>query len=370
MVRVYSSDENVNGSTTLSVIPSAILNGWWTDELDNPIHKALLSDIVRFHIETRGIPNERQVEISIMDDDGVFNLDDEITTSSITINSNEGYVEIKLNRTWSHHIDSDGGREIELYAKCRYNGISKEIVNTSDAQLKVYNVGYLVYDDSRIKISTHPNCIGDIEFWPDHFGWLARGQWNQANYPYIYDGKVYTDAQGKQHLGIPKKIRAMRDDYIPFNSQAHSGNVAIRDRDLPRIEDNTPPSPVNSPPTRVQRTKMRKTGGVVKPPVGAKGGAVATLILDVAIMAYDIALPFAVNYENDKINEHYMLLINNVYNDINMAYQSGIIEEGLTYEENCELASVLLYGGDADVSDKIYRIGCDVYEFISNFCKR
>ena len=30
---------------------------------------------------------------------------------------------------------------------------------------------------------------------------------------------------------------------------------------------------------------------------------------------------------------------------------------------------LVLYGGDTHVSDKVYRIGCDVYEFVSGFEK-
>ncbi len=30
---------------------------WWTDANDNPINEALLNDTVKFHLETKGIPN-------------------------------------------------------------------------------------------------------------------------------------------------------------------------------------------------------------------------------------------------------------------------------------------------------------------------
>lgn len=366
MNRIIITASNAVGKVYLNV--SAINKGWWTDKEDNPISKALLSDLVRFHIETTGIPSGSKVNLTIMDDDGVLNPDDKITTSSITINNNKGYAELKLDRSWQKHIKDDSGKEIELYAKCEYENLTKELPDSSKDYLNVYNVGYIDYEECRVKVLNN----GDIEFWPEHFNFIARGEWNSLNIPYRINGKVYIDANGGQYIGgIPTVINKIQNPYnnyeLPFDNQAYA--ESLRDRDLPEIENNTPKSPVNYPSTRRQKTIDRKTGGVVKPPTGARGSASATVVLDALIMAYDIALPFAIDNEKKKIKEHHNILLNNVIEDINNALQCGIINEYLTFEELCQLVSVVLYGGEETVSDKVYEIACDIYEHISKFKK-
>ena len=365
-VTFYNTGEERLRAGALDVIHPEIIEGWWSDELDHPIKKALLSDMVRFHIQTKGISDGSQVAITIMDDDGPFNPDDKILSASVTINADRGYADIKLERSWLRLIDSDSGDEIELYADCKYQNISKELPASSDSYLSVYSVGYIAYNDCRVKVCDN----GDIEFWPEHFGRLARGQWNNANYPYRQGTAVYTDPQGNQYIGgIPTKLNRIvnPDDVLPLDYQKYGQN--LRERDLPEIEDNTPASPVNNRPTRKQKSIAKRGGGVARPPAGAKAGAWITLGLDVAIMIHDIMLPLAVNEENNMINQHHHILVKNVMKDIVNASRQGIINEELTFKECCQLLSVVLYGGDAHVSDKVYRIGCDVYKFVSEFEK-
>lgn len=167
--------------------------------------------------------------------------------------------------------------------------------------------------------------------------------------------------------GDPASILPDKPSYHYVN-KGHQGNHCHSGLAVFPSYENV--SGVNYLSTRRQKTIDKKTGGVARPPAGAKGAAVATLVLDVAIIAYDIALPIAVNRENNKIKEHYTILVDNAIRDVNTAMRYGLISDELTYKEICQLVSVLLYGGDADVSDKVYEIGCDVYEHVSEFKKR
>lgn len=363
-IRISSPNSNVSGFAYINVTSPQIKRGWWTDMQDKGISKSLLTDIVRFHVETIGIPDEKKISITIMDSDGMLNPDDEIHKGEIIIRQNKGIFEFKLERSWLKHIDDDRGDAIELYARCEYRNDSVSLPKSSSEYLNVYNVGYLAYNDSRIKICDN----GDIEYWPEHFDRLALDQWNIINYPYK-QGKVYIDSEGNQYIGgIPTKLGCIvnHNSPLPFNSQKFIQNLI--ERELCEIENNTPPSPVNYPLTRSQKKAIQKGGGIVKPPVGAKVGASATLVLDIAFMIYDIILPFAVNAENTNINHHKDVL-KNVMKDIAKAFKYGIINEELTFQECCQLASVVLYGGNANVSEKVYDIGCDVYEFVSKFEK-
>lgn len=365
-VKISSSSLNVSGSAYINISSPQIINGWWTDMQDNKIYKSLLADVVRFHIETIGISDEKKVKVTIMDYDGVFNPDDVIHKGEIVIKHNKGFYEFKLERSWLKNINDDSGDAIELYARCEYLDYNVSLPQSSLDYLNVFGVGYIVHDDCRVRIRNN----GDVEFWPEHFGYLARGQWDNANFPYRQGSAVYVDSQGNQHIGgIPTKLGYVINPYnvLPLDYQKYGEN--IRDRDLPEIENNTPPSPVNNPPTRRQRSREKRGGGMVKPPVGAKGGAWATLVLDVVIKIYDTMVPLAINAENDNINHHCTVLVNNVMNDIKQAIEHGIINEELTFAEYCQLINVVLYGGDDNISDKIYEMGSDVYEFVSKFEK-
>lgn len=364
-IRISSPNSNVSGFAYINVASPQIKRGWWTDTQDKGISKSLLTDIVRFHVETIGIPDEKKISITIMDSDGMLNPDDEIHKGEIIIRQNKGFLEFKLERSWLKHIDDDRGDAIELYARCEYHNDSVSQPKSSSEYLNVYNVGYLAYNDSRIKICDN----GDIEYWPEHFDRLALDQWNIINYPYK-QGKVYIDSEGNQYIGgIPTWLNGIVNPnmILPLDLQIYGQN--LRERDLALIENNTPSSPVKVPLTRKQLSQARRGGGVVKPPVGAKGGAGVTLVLDIAIMIQDIILPFAVNAENNNINHHHEVLFKNVMKDIAKACEYGIINEELTFQECCQLASVVLYGGNANVSEKVYDIGCNVYKYVSKFEK-
>ena len=70
--------------------------GWWTDINNKPITQALLSDTVRFNIQTTGISNGRKIEITLMGSDGLLNPDDQVSTYNATIQSSYCYIDILL----------------------------------------------------------------------------------------------------------------------------------------------------------------------------------------------------------------------------------------------------------------------------------
>ena len=84
-------------------------------------------------------------------------------------------------------------------------------------------------------------------------------------------------------------------------------------------------------------------------------------------MAYDIATPYAVSKEIDKIKEHFAILKNEVVEDIKIGGLYGLISKELTHKEKCQLVSVVLYGGNDNCSDEIFEIGKDIYKYISEF---
>ena len=59
------------------VVEHYFVNSWWTDENDALIQEALLNDIVKFHIETKDIPDNEIIFITLYDDDRRVNLDED-----------------------------------------------------------------------------------------------------------------------------------------------------------------------------------------------------------------------------------------------------------------------------------------------------
>lgn len=106
-----------------------ICSGYWTDKNNKKITNALLLDTVRYHVLTQGINNGSKLELTLMDDDGIFFSDDMIYSTNIEINENRGYMELEIPHFWLRYIDDDLGDAIELYGKCKYQNVVKQFEN-------------------------------------------------------------------------------------------------------------------------------------------------------------------------------------------------------------------------------------------------
>lgn len=130
-----------------------ILKGWWSDNKNNPIKEALIGDTIRFHIETKDIPDGDTVQFTVYDWDGMFNIDDKIdlvvagtTTKSnkIKITGNKGYVEWKTGVGTQKIIEEEGDDEIELYVKCTYKTEIIDLPFSTDDYLSIFEKEILI----------------------------------------------------------------------------------------------------------------------------------------------------------------------------------------------------------------------------------
>ncbi|MFV0345385.1 MAG: hypothetical protein ACK5IQ_03940 [Bacteroidales bacterium] len=340
-----------------------ILKGWWINNENNSIKKALLTDTVRFHVQTKDIPNNETVKIEILDEDSIPLIsDDRITSSKLNIINNQGFVDIDLNSpTLRDTIISDIGNEIELYAKCQYNKSLTELANSPEGQLKVYDVGYIPFEDCRINV-----CIdGRIEFLPEHFGVLARGEWNKLNFPYKYEAKVYYDQFNNPSLGgIPRTI----DKIVINKPSSPRSNLNINDKNVPTYNQSNikVAKPIAKSTGLPDRRYSNRT--VNAAPVGRPVAAGAVLALSLALMSYDVAVPFAVNKEQSKIKEHYGIL-KLASQDLNIAYSNNMIPDNLLNTSSISAILNVILCGKREVSDEEFSAGKKIYTEISKFSK-
>ena len=130
-----------------------IIKGWWTDNKNNPIKEALIGDTIRFHIETKDIPDGENVTFTIYDWDGMLNIDDKVdlvisgTTSEankIKITGNKGYVEWITGLGSQGMIEEEGDDEIELYVKCTYKAETIDLPISTDDYLILFEKEVLI----------------------------------------------------------------------------------------------------------------------------------------------------------------------------------------------------------------------------------
>ena len=114
------------------------VKGWWTDEKDKPIKKALIGQKVKFHVQMdkSKVPTNSKINFTLMDWDGMLNADDPIKLYStaknpktnaypeinelITDVNGKASLSITLTDELVQFTEDDVGNEIELYFDCNY----------------------------------------------------------------------------------------------------------------------------------------------------------------------------------------------------------------------------------------------------------
>ena len=129
---------NFYGSDDLDLtIDDLILDGFWTDLKNNKITKALLGETVRFHINTKNVPNDTNLLVRVYEWNRINNIKLG-NLKSTTIIDNKGFIEFFLNKkTWKKLLKNTGdGKELELY--CKISGWGSNV--EKGKYLKVENV--------------------------------------------------------------------------------------------------------------------------------------------------------------------------------------------------------------------------------------
>ncbi|MFV0531971.1 MAG: hypothetical protein ACK5MD_11125 [Flavobacteriales bacterium] len=181
-----------------------ILKGYWTDENDNKITEALIGETVKFHVETKDIPNGKKIEMILFDDDihkSESDSDDgndqvplypssdgkamtEYEESKYAIVENNKAVKtIILNEYFSWLASQEEDKNVELFFSCSYKE-QKEI-------LPIQFHDYLL-------VKGLPKII------------FVNGQWN------IADKTPFGDNFGPTEPKKPYWVQGIADSFIDY----------------------------------------------------------------------------------------------------------------------------------------------------------
>lgn len=154
----FSSDKEVLVGNPKDPEPAGdyFVKGWWSDKNDTPITKAHVGDTLRFHLETKNIPDNEEVTFTVYDWDGMWQEDDKLgliikgtseSDNKIKIIGNKGIKEWTTGFGTQGLID-DEEDEIELYVECIYTDKTKnetetvELPENESDYLKVYDTSF------------------------------------------------------------------------------------------------------------------------------------------------------------------------------------------------------------------------------------
>lgn len=333
-----------------------IYTGYWTDENNNKINKALLGDCIKFHLCTRNISDDSLIDLNIYDHDYLSPNDLLIKYHQIKIVNNGGFAKIYLMRRLLSDIEDDNGNEIELLGECSYKNIKIELPISSADYLKVYDVGFVAYHDCRIEIRS----TGEVHLCPHNFTTAMYNEWkaNNNNPQNWNEGEIGISTQ----VGILKFKMAKTEQLIPINKDDTNPNA--NDSKIPI------PNPYPSAHRSASRHQRRHPGNY---PVAATtntrvAGAGIILILDLIISGLELGLVWLQEYENSQIEKHSKQLIKVVDMVSEYYSQNEISATFNNYKSFCMVCNMVLCGYVAE-TDAAYQNNPELLRIAKNIYK-
>lgn len=151
--------------TTVSYLSKYAIKGYWCDENKNRISQYDISNKDKelyFHIQTKNIPDGTQAKLTVYDKDIL--LHDEITTLDFTINDNEAFIKIELEKIKFNIIDlitQERDKQIELFTQIyiRRLKVKKDLAKDEEENLLV-TCGYFKIGTRSLKNWPYPDKLG------------------------------------------------------------------------------------------------------------------------------------------------------------------------------------------------------------------
>lgn len=153
----------IEDEATASIISKYDIKGYWCDENKNRLTEHDISNKeqkIYFHIQTKNIDDGTIGKLTVIDKD--ISLHDEISSLNFTINNNEAFILMELNKIKFHIIDlikDENDKKIELFTKLNIKKLKleKELAKDKDENLMT-KCGYY-------KIGTR--TLGNSPLYPD-----------------------------------------------------------------------------------------------------------------------------------------------------------------------------------------------------------
>lgn len=221
-------DYNTKDPIQRSPISKYFVRGWWTYENDVPITEAMFGDTVKFHLQTQNIPNGKDVNLTLFDDDTIVNTSEDKNDDKIVlvhssngqpvikdgVNENKIVKTITLNN-FESLLKEDTDGTLELYFKCKYENEEVKFPNPASNYLKVTGKPKIIFVNghwNRIayKLGMSPGAGGE-KYWKYFTGDLKRYKDSADSYfnikseePLFIDG---SSMWGGSESGGQRKIR-------------------------------------------------------------------------------------------------------------------------------------------------------------------
>ena len=149
------------------------VKAWWTDLNDNKITEALLGDTVKFHLETKDIPDGQPIFISMFDDDRRIRLDEDKKNDRITLVDSKTGKSSLFQRIYGNKLvkkiilsnlesfiknEKDG--ILELFFACSYKNDHEDLPHKISDYLKVKGMPKIILVNGHWRIAHY--TIGEI----------------------------------------------------------------------------------------------------------------------------------------------------------------------------------------------------------------
>ncbi|HEX8576532.1 MAG TPA: hypothetical protein VF677_09590 [Flavobacterium sp.] len=217
------------------------VKGWWSDKNNKPITKAYVGNIIRFHIETKDIPDGKEVTFIVYDWDGMLNADDKVNLviigtgteyNKVKITGNKGFIEWTTGVGSQAMIEEERDDEIELYVRCTYKTETVDLPDFSDNYLLLFEKEAIITVLIELPPSTETDYLSRKGL-AGHTGIIIEEEYYdfgpQPGQPFNSTGRPWWDLMDTDGNLTKSEITSILNDDIKRNDWNIIGRVCLID---------------------------------------------------------------------------------------------------------------------------------------------
>ena len=142
------------------------VKAWWTDLNDNKITEALLEDTVKFHLETKDIPEGQPIFISLFEDDRRIKLEEDKENDKINLVDTKTGKASSFQRIYGNKlvktitlsnldtfIKNEDDGVLELFFACSYKNDHEDLPHKTSDYLKVKGMPKIIFVNGQWNIA-------------------------------------------------------------------------------------------------------------------------------------------------------------------------------------------------------------------------
>ena len=359
-----------------------IVGGHWTDTAGNKISKTLVTDTVRFHLQTKNADG-RRVRIVVFVANPIRRDTPLLQEQEVRVVNNQAVLEIRMRESLRQNVRDGQGNSLNLYCQCRFSDSDNIVhVGRSPSQyLQLFEVGYYRDDHCRVimdvingeihwvpensKPFIHRNFREFVEN-PDNWTWTGNRRdvgvrdarllgfwaWNEGE---VIDDKILF--RGFQRNPTQARIFTLNScGNSPTNDdrQLKIMIVIARSTGLPD-----------------KRVRQQRTTTTALPGGRSTAGGVVGLAVAGIVGTLEIAPIVLFRQDKRLVRRHLKTLLADVRHDIFSYLDDNRLPAHMNNWETIFLLSNLVLCGNrgATMSNELFEIGKTIYRNYSEFRK-